>query len=309
MEGMSSSGGLEIGISCLTGPHFGTGGQKHTHCDKVQPIHTCTLNLSDLPAGAQAAHVIPCLASHLLLSVVTMCNAGCTVTFTKIKCTISYRGHTIICGKKSTHTNLWMVPLTNPGVQATSPSATTTHAPLRISSTAAVAANIDATSSAAKYARYIHQIMCSPPASTLLRALDLSEELATIPGLTTTLIKNHLPHSTATNKGHMQRHRANTATTRNMQSDIVAACAKVDCMFPHQEICAKQDMFCFAALANAIMGTMYTNITSAFLVSSFKSMQYVYVSYIYNLNAIIVRAMPSCTNASMAQASPKSSPY
>jgi hypothetical protein len=31
MEGMSSSGGLEIGISCLTGPHFETGGQKHTH--------------------------------------------------------------------------------------------------------------------------------------------------------------------------------------------------------------------------------------------------------------------------------------
>jgi hypothetical protein len=31
MEGMSSSGGLEIDISCFTGPHFGTGGQKHTH--------------------------------------------------------------------------------------------------------------------------------------------------------------------------------------------------------------------------------------------------------------------------------------
>ncbi len=31
MEGMSLSGGLEIGISCLTGPHFRTGGQKHTH--------------------------------------------------------------------------------------------------------------------------------------------------------------------------------------------------------------------------------------------------------------------------------------
>ncbi len=32
MEGMSSSGELEIGISCFTGPHFGTGGQKtHTH--------------------------------------------------------------------------------------------------------------------------------------------------------------------------------------------------------------------------------------------------------------------------------------
>jgi hypothetical protein len=83
-----------------------------------------------------------------------------------------------------------MVPLKNPCVQATSLSATTTHPPLRISSTTAVAANIDTTSSAAEYACYIHQIMCSPPASTLLQALDLSEELATISGLTTTLIKN-----------------------------------------------------------------------------------------------------------------------
>ncbi len=31
MEGTSSSGGLEIGISCFTGPRLRTGGQKHTH--------------------------------------------------------------------------------------------------------------------------------------------------------------------------------------------------------------------------------------------------------------------------------------
>ncbi len=96
------------------------------------------------------------------------------------------QGRTIICGNKCTHMSLWMVPLMNPDVQATNPSATTTHPPLRISSTATVAANIDAMSSAAKYACYIHQIMCSPPASTLLWALDLIEELATIPGFTTT---------------------------------------------------------------------------------------------------------------------------
>jgi hypothetical protein len=171
--------------------------------DKVQSTHTCTLDLPDLPAGTQAAHVLPGLASHLLLFVVTMCNAGCTVTFTKINCTISYCGCTIICGNKCTWTGLWIVPLENPGVQATSPSPTTTHPPLNISSTATVAANLNATSSAAEYARYIHKIMCSPPASTLLWMLDLSEELTTIPGLTTTLIKNHLPHSTTTDKGHM----------------------------------------------------------------------------------------------------------
>jgi hypothetical protein len=205
-----------------------------------------------------------------------MFNAGCTVTFMKINCTISYRGRTLICGNKCTRTGLWMSPLTNPGVQATSPSATTTHAPLRISSPAAVATNIDATSSSAKYACYIHQIMCSLLASTLLWALDLREELATIPGLTTTLIKNCPPHSTATDKGHMRWHQANTASTRNMQSDIIPARAKVDRMFPPQEICAMQDMFCFAMLADAITGTMHTNITGAFLVCSFKSMQYVF---------------------------------
>jgi hypothetical protein len=57
---------------------------------------------------------------------------------------------------------------------------------------------------------------------------------------------------------------------RNMLSNIIAACAKVDCMFPPQEISAMQYMFCFAALANAITGAMYTDITGAFPVRSFK---------------------------------------
>jgi hypothetical protein len=144
--------------------------------------------------------------------------------------------------------------------------------------------------------------MCSLPVLTLLQALDLSEELDTIPSLTTALIKNHLPRSTATDKGHMRRHQANTASMRNMQSNIIAAHAEVDCMFPPQEICAMQDVFCFAVLAYAITGTMYTNITGAFPVHSFKSMQYVFVAYIYDLHAIIIWAMPFHTNASMVQA-------
>ncbi len=84
-----------------------------------------------------------------------------------------------------------------------------------------------------------------------------------------------------------------------MQDDIVAARAKVDRMFPNQEICAMQVVFCFAMLADVITGTMYTNITGAFPVHLFKSMQYIFVAYVYDFNAIIVRAMPSCTYASM----------
>ena len=45
-----------------------------------------------------------------------------------------------------------------------------------------------------------------------------------------------------------------------------------------------QDVFCFAALANTITG--------AFPVRSFKSMQCIFDAYVYDLNAIIVRAGP-----------------
>jgi hypothetical protein len=159
-----------------------------------------------------------------------------------------------------------------------------------------------ATSSAAEYARYVHQLLCSPPATTLLLALEKSTELKTIPGLTPALIHSHLPRSTATDKGHMRRHRANTASTRNTHADIVLARTKVDNMFPCYEACAIHDMFCFAALADANTGTMYTDLTGAFPVQSFKKMQYIFVAYIYDLNAIIVRPMASRTDASFIAA-------
>ncbi len=73
-------------------------------------------------------------------------------------------------------------------------------------------------------------------------------------------------------------------------------------MMPQQEACSMQDIFCFATLANANTGTMYTDLTSSFPVRSFKNMQYIVVAYVYNLNVIIVRAMPTRTNTAMITA-------
>jgi hypothetical protein len=71
---------------------------------------------------------------------------------------------------------------------------------------------------------------------------------------------------------------------------------------PTEEICAAHNMFCFAALADLHTGTMYTDLTGAFPVRSFKNMQYIFITYIYNLNAILMRAMPSKNNAAMIAA-------
>ncbi len=47
---------------------------------------------------------------------------------------------------------------------------------------------------------------------------------------------------------------------------------------------------------------MYINSTGAFPVQSFRNMQYVFVAHIHDLNAILVRAMPSKTDGAMIAA-------
>ncbi len=78
---------------------------------RVHSMHTCTLNISALPASVQHAHIISGLASHSLISVVTLSNEGCDVVFTKIECTITYCSKVILCSIKCTRIGLWMIPL------------------------------------------------------------------------------------------------------------------------------------------------------------------------------------------------------
>jgi hypothetical protein len=191
--------------------------------ESILSMHTCTLDIPLLPPRACGARVMAGLALHSLLSIVLMFHAGCTATFTKIRCTIVYCDQTIVCGHKRTWTGLsWMIPLTP--WSPTGPTALSAINPPSI----AMAANVNATSSAVKYDHYVHQLLCSPPATTLLHALATSTKLTSIPKLTPALIRSHHPHSTATDKGHMHCHRLRTASTCNNHANIVLAGAKVD---------------------------------------------------------------------------------
>ncbi len=73
-------------------------------------------------------------------------------------------------------------------------------------------------------------------------------------------------------------------------------------MMPQQEACSMQDVFCIDALADANTETMYTDLTGSFPVRLFKNMQYIFVAYVYDLNAIILCAMPTRTHAAMITA-------
>jgi len=83
---------------------------------------------------------------------------------------------------------------------------------------------------------------------------------------------------------------------------MLQARSDVDRLEPIKEVCSAHDMFCFAALADMHTRTMYTDGTGAFPMRSFRNMQYVFMAYIYDLNAILVRAMPSKNDGAMIAA-------
>ena len=227
--------------------------------------HTCTLDLPELPTKARLGHFIPGLASHSLLSVIKLCNAGCEVIFNKIGCVVKYRGRIALTGKKCTKTGLWMVPISNKPTQTAQiltqpPQEVLNH--LELAGWAQeFAANIHPTTSQSELAKHLHQIICSPPKITLLRAIN-NHQLDSFPGLTYDLINKHLPPSTATEKGHMIRTRQGLRSTRANREGILDARQLVDDMNPTEHICTAVDdeMFCFAALADQNEHTIYSDL-------------------------------------------------
>ena len=67
-----------------------------------------------------------------------------------------------------------------------------------------------------------HQMLCSPPKSTLLAAI-VDQQLMTLLGLTYDLIKKYLLPSMASGKGHMVQRRKGLHSTRSNQKEILDA--------------------------------------------------------------------------------------
>ncbi len=96
------------------------------------------------------------------------------------------------------------------------------HSPLAAPTTPAMA-NL-ATHSATKKEQvaFMHATMLSPAISTLQQALD-NNWLTGLPGLTSTTLKQHTPHSKATTKGHLDQARKNQKSTKPKPSEETEA--------------------------------------------------------------------------------------
>ena len=149
---------------------------------RVQSTHDCKLAIPELPEKARIGHVVPGLASHALVSVIKLCNAGCEVTFTKIECTVKYRGRVVLTGYKCQRTGLWMIPALTPNSMETSNPTDHTAQHMwhhqyaqRYAANPSFyqnfAANLIPTSNKEELVPYYHQCLCSPPKPMMLKAL------------------------------------------------------------------------------------------------------------------------------------------
>ena len=263
----------------------------------VKSSHTANIALPQLPPMARIAHIVPGLASHSLVSVVKLCNAGCQVKIDDISCEVHYRGRVVIKCSKCTKTGLWMLPLTE---SANELAGSITQNDLSQLDHAALHAHVTSTKS--EMVQFYHQALFSPPAITLLKAIK-NKQLESFPGLVPSLLK-HLPPSTATAKGHMKKNPKGLRSTRTDTQARKDAHLDILDMNPPQKICAahEHNVVCYAALADTIKGTIYTDLPGPFPVRSIQNMQYIFVCYVYEANAILVRPMKSRSDACMVAA-------
>ena len=143
---------------------------------------------------------------------------------------MKYRGRIVLKGHKCSKTGLWMVPLDtrhSPAQNEPSGSKQVLEHMQFANFAHEFLANLIPTSSQEELAMYYHQCLCSPPKSSMLKAIR-NNQLASFPGLTYELISKHLPPSSATDKGHMVRTRQGARSTRSNQKDILDARQSVD---------------------------------------------------------------------------------
>jgi len=161
--------------------------------------------------------------------------------------------------------------------------------------------------------KYMHQTLINPPMETLIKAIE-NEQLEGFPFMKTKMVRKYLAPSPATSKGRMKRSRAGIRSTRkNVEAEtttdmtvevepVTAPGQMQSHVIPDDNEGQISNVFCYAALADKISGTLYTDATGALPVRSINGYQYYFVAYDYDTNYIFPIPIKDVTDASIIEA-------
>ena len=77
----------------------------------IKSTHTCLLDMPWLPTKARVAHIVPGLAHTSLVSISTLCDAGCKVKYNENTCDVYFKNMKVWTGQRKPTTGLWVLPL------------------------------------------------------------------------------------------------------------------------------------------------------------------------------------------------------
>jgi hypothetical protein len=164
---------------------------------------------------------MPNMTTSSLFGIRILCKLGCKVLFDNNKCQVIYNNKVILTGYKDPISNLWTLP-----ILPSEPTWTTPDAPHPlplspcISDTPQELANFSYHhTSTENNVRFMHQSLCNPPKSSLLKAIHQGF-FRGAPHLKGKNVAKYLPPSMATSKGHMKRPRKGICSTTPKQPRI-----------------------------------------------------------------------------------------
>jgi hypothetical protein len=233
--------------------------------DTIASTHTAMLNMPSLPHAARQAHILPGLDQHSLLSVVQMCDSGCSVTFTATEVIFANGESTILTGLRDKDSSLWRAPL-EPNI------------PLEIGREHS-AHNVYEQKSIQATITYLHACCFSPVTDTWLKAIQ-NGHFATWQSVTVENVRKYLSKSDATSKVHMNQIRQNICST---QPAVKQPAPEPDMV--QEEKCN----YIYAAVMET--NQIYTDLIGRFPTTSLSGNKYILILYDYDSNSVLSAPM------------------
>lgn len=251
------------------------------------------LPIPSLSKESTKAHLLPGLQNSSLLSLGQICDDDCIIHLTKSNLYIFKDQKLLLTGYRNHRDGLWDVPLPQQPLSSSLPNSKTHSANVIIKKS----------TSKRDLAQYLHACVFSPCVRTFITAIQKGHFLSW-PGLSTTLIKNHLPPSIFTTKGHMNQENKNLQSTKRSYKDVLTQQQQPSVsslstptdeldFHPPQDINVPKTHNCFLTISHPSKNqhTGFLDLTGRFPYRSSRGNQYILTVYDYDSNAILVKAI------------------
>jgi hypothetical protein len=205
----------------------------------------------------------------------------------------------LLQGERDNRTGLWQLNL-NPASPSKAPSPSTNTANSTYEINFVNSANsVYELVKQGDIVKYLHQACGSPVKSTWLKAIEAGY-FTTWPGLTTDLVKKHLPKSLASAKGHLRQERQGLRSTQTTTKPSSVNSTIKPVMTTDKETTVRTNWVYMQPIE--VTGQIYSDQTGRFPQTSSRGNKYIMIVYDYDSNAILAEPITSRTENELVRA-------